>query len=210
MSNEEPSPENKPYTAPKPSLPRPSVKSGPSETPRMASFEVEATPPAVSPRAAESVDRPQPAPVVEETILHKRLLAGAIDCAIAFGPVVVISQTLPSLGKVALALQIAYLLTRDCLPFLDGQSIGKKILHLRAVTADGQPLTNQWQPGILRNILFVVPAVGPLVELIVLYTREEKPERGLRLGDGFAGTKVIQVPRQSTHTAVEGESTSSE
>jgi hypothetical protein len=31
----------------------------------------------------------------------------------------------------------------------------------------------------------------PLVELFVLLTREDKPERGRRLGDEWAKTKVI-------------------
>lgn len=177
----------------------------------MASFEVETTPPPAAPPKDDPQEEQLPTPVAEETILHKRLLAALIDFAAAFGISLVASLVLPdSLQKVGWALQIGYLLTRDCLPFLDGQSLGKKALHLRAVTSEGLPLTNQWQPGILRNILFVVPVVGPLVELIILYTREEKPEQGLRLGDGFAGTKVVQVPRDPAHAEVEEESTSSE
>jgi uncharacterized RDD family membrane protein YckC len=82
----------------------------------------------------------------------------------------------------------AYALTRDSLPFLDGQSIGKKAMGLRAVTEAGEPLTNNWGPGIIRNIVLWIPFF-PLVELIILLTNE----KGLRLGDQWAKTKVISI-----------------
>ena len=83
---------------------------------------------------------------------------------------------------------VAYGLTRDSLPFLDGQSIGKKAMGLRAVTEDGQPLTNNWGPGIIRNIVLWIP-LFPLIELIVLLTNA----KGLRAGDPWAKTKVISI-----------------
>ncbi len=82
----------------------------------------------------------------------------------------------------------AYILTRDALPFLDGQSVGKKAMGLRAVTEDGQPLTNNWGPCLIRNIVLYIP-VFALIELIVLVTNDN----GLRLGDQWAKTKVISV-----------------
>lgn len=83
---------------------------------------------------------------------------------------------------------IAYILTRDGLPFLDGQSVGKKAMNIRAVTADGQPLTNNWGPAIIRNIVLFIP-LFPLIELIVMLTNPNK----LRLGDQWAKTKVIST-----------------
>lgn len=83
---------------------------------------------------------------------------------------------------------VAYFLTRDSLPFLDGQSIGKKAMKLRAVTEDGAPLTNNYGPCIIRNIVLLIPFF-PLIELIVLLTNEKKQ----RLGDQWAKTKVISV-----------------
>lgn len=220
MSDEDPKPEPTPHTPPKPSLPTPnipkpslpspSIRPAQNETPRMASFEAEDAPTEAPKPAKEEEEMTAVAPV-QETFLHKRVLAALIDFAVAFGIGLTVSAILPdALNKVAWALQIAYLLTRDCLPFLDGQSLGKKALGLRAVTADGASLTNQWQTGILRNILFVIPVIGPLVELVVLYTREEKPEHGLRLGDGFAGTKVILAPKEASAVASVEEPTSSE
>ena len=83
---------------------------------------------------------------------------------------------------------IAYALTRDALPFLDGQSIGKKAMGLRAVTEDGQPLTNNFGPSLIRNIVLFIPFF-PLVELIVMLTNSNK----LRLGDQWAKTKVVSL-----------------
>lgn len=99
---------------------------------------------------------------------------------------------------------IAYLLTRDSLPFLQGQSIGKKAMKLRAVTLNGQPLTEKWEIGLFRNIPIVIP-LGQIVELIVLATRQDKPAPLQRLGDEWAKTKVVNegppMPSSSGATA---------
>ena len=84
---------------------------------------------------------------------------------------------------------IAYMLTRDSLPFLDGQSIGKKVVGSKAVREDGTPLTNDYKTGAIRNVWMLIS----IVELIVLIIRKDKPEAGRRLGDDFAKTKVINV-----------------
>ena len=81
---------------------------------------------------------------------------------------------------------IAYFITRDALPFLDGQSIGKKALKIRAVTEDGKPLTNDWGPAIIRSIVLYIPFFW-IVELIVM---NGKPDLQ-RLGDQWAKTKVV-------------------
>ena len=80
-----------------------------------------------------------------------------------------------------------YILVRDALPFLDGQSIGKKLLGLRAVTAEGKSLSGDFKSSALRN----VPMLIAIVELVVLIIKKDSPEAGLRLGDQLANTKVI-------------------
>lgn len=82
---------------------------------------------------------------------------------------------------------VAYMLTRDALPFLDGQSVGKKAMNLRAVTEDGAPLTNNWGATVVRNIVLMIP-LFVIVELIVMLNNANKQ----RLGDQWAKTKVIE------------------
>ena len=83
---------------------------------------------------------------------------------------------------------IAYFITRDALPFLDGQSIGKKALKLRAVDANTMaPLTNNWAASAVRNVVLYIPFFV-FVELFVLISNKTQ-----RLGDQWAKTKVIKV-----------------
>ena len=121
----------------------------------------------------------------------KRFLAAFIDTAVCVVLALVLS-VLPALGGVLAFLATAgYLLTRDSLPFLNGQSVGKKVIGLMTLTADGQPLTGNWQAGLIRNAILVIPCAGPVIELVVLLTREDKAQRGCRLGDEWASTKVV-------------------
>lgn len=87
------------------------------------------------------------------------------------------------------ALCLAYTLLRDCLPFLDGQSVGKKIVGIRAVDRYGASLSGEWGTGIIRNVVLLIPIL-PLIELIVLLVRDDRR----RLGDQWAGTFVIREP----------------
>ena len=109
-----------------------------------------------------------------------RIVAYLIDIVLT-----AVVSIIPFVGWIA---GLAYMLTRDALPFLDGQSIGKKVMKLRAVSAeDDQPLTNNWGPAIIRNIVLFIP-LFPVVELIVLLTNDQK----LPLGDQWAKTRVVQ------------------
>ena len=125
----------------------------------------------------------QTSPLTERRMVANdgnRIVAYLIDVVL-----VAVVSIVPFVGWIA---GLAYLLTRDALPFLDGQSIGKKVMKLRAVTAeDDQPLTNNWGPAILRNIVLFIP-LFPLIELIVMLTNDQK----LRLGDQWAKTRVVQ------------------
>jgi len=87
------------------------------------------------------------------------------------------------------ALCLAYTLLRDSLPFLDGQSVGKKIVGIRAVDRHGASLSGEWGTGIVRNVVFLIPFFA-LIELIVLLARDDQR----RLGDQWAGTFVIREP----------------
>ena len=105
----------------------------------------------------------------------------------------VIISNLPFLGFVsflASPVYLAFILMRDGLPFLNGQSPGKSAMKIKAVTTDGQSLAGNWQPALVRNAVLLIPLFG-LVELVVLLTREDKPEQGIRLGDEWGKTRVV-------------------
>jgi len=147
--------------------------------------------------------KPEPASYVEETLppgslapINTRLLAFVIDALVAVGINLLLLVLLPDFldRKVAALALFGYIIVRDCLPlkFLGGQSVGKKVMNIQAVTLDGKSLEGNWEPGLIRNAVLVIPFFA-IVELVVLFTRDDKPQRGYRLGDEWAKTKVITV-----------------
>jgi len=121
-------------------------------------------------------------------LTEKRQVANDGNRIVAYLIGIVLTAVVSIIPFVGWIAGLAYMLTRDALPFLDGQSIGKKVMKLRAVSAeDDQPLTNNWGPAIIRNIVLFIP-LFPVVELIVLLTNDQK----LRLGDQWAKTRVVQ------------------
>ena len=125
-----------------------------------------------------------------------RVVAILIDLGIAIGlyvgVLIVSGFTLHFLGSLAYPVAIAFILTRDGLPFLNGQSPGKTAMKIKAVTLDGKSLAGNWQPALIRNAVLLIPFFM-IVELIVLLTREDKPDQGIRLGDEWAKTRVVHA-----------------
>lgn len=125
---------------------------------------------------------------------NTRITAAALDIVVAMGVTIGLMLILPGFAdRLGWLIGVAYLITRDSLPFLGGQSVGKKAMKLKAVTLDGQSLVSNWQAALIRNGVLIIPFFG-LVELFILLTREDKPERGRRLGDEWAKTRVIIEP----------------
>ncbi len=105
----------------------------------------------------------------------------------------------------------AYVLFRDGLDieFMNRRSLGKKLMKLTVVRTDGQPMDltasarRNWPLvfGSLAQILIFVPVLGwiliPFVLLagavfvIIEIVRVTTNPEGRRLGDGYAGTRVI-------------------
>jgi len=180
-----------------------------------------ATPPAPSIPAAPATPPPSAAPAVKVKVkegsdedeletpreddgsaipVGTRVIAYLIDMGIAIGlgfGVVIIAGFLGSfvgglLSKLAYPLVLGFILTRDGLPFLNGQSPGKTAMKIKAVTVDGKSLAGNWQPALVRNVVLLIPFF-PIVELVVLLTREDKPDQGIRLGDEWAKTRVVRA-----------------
>jgi uncharacterized RDD family membrane protein YckC len=126
------------------------------------------------------LDQPESSSSLPAASDGNRIVAYLIDAIIAG-----VASFIPVAGMV---ITIAYFITRDALPFLDGQSVGKKVMKIRAVTEDGASLSGNWGPAIIRNIVLIIP-LFPLIELIVMLTNAKKQ----RLGDQWAKTKVVSV-----------------
>lgn len=125
-----------------------------------------------------------------EAAFDNRVIAAIIDGFVAGGVSIFADVVLPS--GLAYMIAAAYILVRDALPFLEGQSVGKKLMKIRAVGANGEKLTNDWKTSVIRNISMAIPLFG-LVEAYILYQKKEKGEPLIRLGDEWAKTKVVAV-----------------
>jgi uncharacterized RDD family membrane protein YckC len=171
------------YTPPPPSLASTEPPTPPQEQPGEPKLKIRVTDNAPADEAAAN-DLTAP--------FNTRAIAAVIDCLLAFGLQIAAALILPSFfgNKIPWLIGIAYLVTRDSLPFLGGQSVGKKAMHIKAVTLDGKSLCGNWEPSLIRSGVLVIP-LFVIVELFILISREDKPEHGRRLGDEWAKTKVI-------------------
>lgn len=133
---------------------------------------------------------------------NTRVIAVIIDSALVWGIGLGLAFILPNFAhKLAWIAGMAYFVTRDSLPFLGGQSVGKKVMKIRAVSLDGKPLTGNWEASLIRSGVLCIPFFF-LLELYLLLTRESGPDRGRRLGDEWAKTKVIVEPAADTEDAI--------
>lgn len=126
-----------------------------------------------------------------EADLVKRFLGGVIDFIVA-GIVASIVGSITGFNMLQHLAWAVVMLTRDSLPMLEGQSVGKKVMKTKAVKVDGSALTGDWMTGATRNILLAIPLVG-IVEVFIIVKRSGKLGSGLRFGDDWAKTKVISV-----------------
>ena len=122
--------------------------------------------------------------ISNQASIGDRFLGGLIDWLV----VIALAYVLRGLVGWSLSYLIsaAYILVRDALPFLDGQSIGKKIIKTRSVHEDsGAPITNDYRTSFLRNILLFMLIPG-LIDALFIFNGERK-----RLGDKMAKTIVV-------------------
>jgi uncharacterized RDD family membrane protein YckC len=172
-------------------IPKPTIRTTPPVKPPVTSVDIEkAKVPEVkkeeSPASASSSG-----PKGVEADLVKRFLGALIDVLVAGTVAFIVGAITGSDFLNYLAWGVA-MLTKDSLPILDGQSIGKKVMKTKAVKEDGSSLSGDWATGATRNILMAIP-LAQLVECFVILTRSGNPGAGLRLGDEWAKTKVISV-----------------
>ncbi len=137
--------------------------------------------------------------------LAKRFIAALID-----GVIAAVVSFIPLVGSIAGA---AYMLLRDGLEleFMDGRSIGKKVMKLRPITSDGSKMTieksirRNWMfaLGAFNGILLFIPILGWLLIIVLSIAglliglfevfKVLTDAEGRRLGDNMAGTKVVET-----------------
>ncbi|HVL69776.1 MAG TPA: RDD family protein [Vicinamibacterales bacterium] len=108
-----------------------------------------------------------------------RLAAYLIDVVLATVVVVI-----PIVG---ILVAIAYALIKDALPFLNGQSIGKRAMGIRVVKeATGDRLTGDYGAAIVRQVALMIPIFNFIDALMVLRADHK------RFGDQWAKTIVVR------------------
>jgi uncharacterized RDD family membrane protein YckC len=123
-----------------------------------------------------------------------RSVAWALDLMIRFAIIWVLAMVLATLGRVGegvylIAVFGIYWLYPVVLEATLGQTIGKRVVGLRVVLADGRPVT--WLAAFVRNLLRVVDML-PLGYAVGVGCSLADPQ-GRRLGDLVAGTLVVHA-----------------
>jgi uncharacterized RDD family membrane protein YckC len=110
-----------------------------------------------------------------------RFVAALID-----GILISVTYIIPFIGWL---IGLAYQLTKDALPFLDGQSLGKKVMKLRVLDSDThEPITEKYDKAVIRAVSLIIPIFG-IVDAFMVLTDER-----LRFGDKWAKTYVVKWP----------------
>jgi uncharacterized RDD family membrane protein YckC len=132
---------------------------------------------------------------------NRRVLAALVDLAIVIAGSVVIlfaadalsgdnSEIRGALGAVILGWALYYHFAMES---GDGQTVGKKVMKLRVVLADGRPAG--MREIAVRTVLRVIDGIGAyIVGLIVMLATGQRRQR---LGDLAAGTMVVDASATS-------------
>ncbi len=126
-----------------------------------------------------------------------RAAAWAIDFGVRIALVLALSMVMGLLGEAGMGLSLLVMFMLYWLyPVLfevlrDGQTIGKRVIGLRVIHANGTPVG--WLASIVRNLLRTVDMLPVLYGFGVIAGLLDP--QGRRLGDMVAGTLVIHAPR---------------
>ena len=147
---------------------------------------------------------PSSAPASGPALDNRRALAGLIDVGIVVAGSVLLTTVIgfatggvtwgPQMGLVVIAWALYYYFALES---GDGQTLGKKVMNLRVVRADGGK--TGMREIALRTVLRVVDGIALyLVGLVVMLVTGERRQR---LGDLAAGTIVVDASRTSDDAA---------
>lgn len=118
----------------------------------------------------------------------QRFVAAVIDGIVGNVPFYLLMFMSSSLAMIGYAIGIAYFLTKDALPFLNGQSVGKKLMGIKVIKeSGGQMLTNDYGTAITRQVSLLIPLFN-LVDALMVFSNDRK-----RFGDKWAKTVVVKA-----------------
>ena len=181
-------------TTPETLVTSPTEKPNQQVSPSESSTPQETPPVIVTPATKVTLDKEEDYHQSQSTpvSLKSRTLAALIDLCVASACFILFLTLFPESPNITpFIFATLYLLTKDSLGILNGQSIGKKLMKLRAVCEREKALTGNYRAGLLRNLSSLIAPI----EFAILYVREDEANRGTRLGDDIAGTKVIPCNR---------------
>ena len=99
----------------------------------------------------------------------ERILAAVIDVSITFG-----LTLFPRIGWI---FGLIYFLFKDCLPFTNGQSFGRRLFNLKVVhIKDGSSLVGNPDKALIRQIIFFVPILNLIEVYYFLFRKKRKAE----------------------------------
>jgi uncharacterized RDD family membrane protein YckC len=117
----------------------------------------------------------------------QRFLAALIDGLVITVAVLAASTIHSSLGALVNLLGLGYQLTKDAIPQLGGQSIGKKAMKIKVVKEDtGEMITGDWGTSIIRYVSLLIPFFN-IVDALMVFSGDHR-----RFGDKWAKTVVVQ------------------
>lgn len=118
----------------------------------------------------------------EKATAGQRFLASLID-----GIIQLVFGIVPFVGWF---IGLAYYFTKDSLPFMNGQSFGKKAMNIRVVKADTQePITGNIGTNVLRQVSLAIPIFG-IIDALMVFSESQQ-----RFGDRWANTIVVKDPK---------------
>jgi len=125
--------------------------------------------------------------------LTERIIAALIDIIIAIG--------LGFFPKIGWMIGIIYHLTRDSMPFLNGQSFGKHLMQIKVITLpQKKSLTKYPEKSIIRGLVMLIPILN-LIDLWYFISA------GYRLADKWTETTVIRYTKDDESESTNGSST---
>lgn len=116
-----------------------------------------------------------------------RVGSGVIDIFI----LLILTYFIPILGAL---IGVAYYLFKDALPFLNGQSIGKKVFRIAVQNRfDNSAITNEFGLSFTRSIPVLIPILN-VIELMLIFSKKR------RFGDQWAETFVVMKEKEVIET----------